>query len=177
MSHDSPAAELPKSLQSMIADAQQAIGNWGPEEETDSETLQSSQEWLLRLSRGEFEERLYWECLADDQEEAGDWQGALASHQKILGLPGLSSVECSKAHSAIALIQRLLGDYEAELAARRFPGALAATKALVRKARLSPPADLVDEAARAFSRAALGPEGIEGTSAFLQKRKAAWVPQ
>lgn len=57
------------------------------------------------------------------------------------------------------------------------PGALAATKALVRKARLSPPADLVDEAARAFSRAALGPEGIEGTSAFLQKRKAAWVPQ
>ena len=57
------------------------------------------------------------------------------------------------------------------------PGALAATKALVRKARLSPPADLVDEAARAFSRAALGPEGVEGMSAFLQKRKAAWVPQ
>ena len=57
------------------------------------------------------------------------------------------------------------------------PGALAATKALVRKARLAPPAELVDEAARAFSRAALGPEGIEGTTAFLQKRKAAWVPQ
>ena len=57
------------------------------------------------------------------------------------------------------------------------PGALAATKALVRKARLSAPADLVDEAARAFSRAALGPEGVEGMSAFLQKRKAAWVPQ
>ena len=57
------------------------------------------------------------------------------------------------------------------------PGALAATKALVRKARLSPPAELVDEAARAFSRAALGPEGVEGTTAFLQKRKAAWVPQ
>jgi isohexenylglutaconyl-CoA hydratase len=57
------------------------------------------------------------------------------------------------------------------------PGALAATKALVRKARLSPPAELVDEAARAFSRAALGPEGVEGTTAFLQKRKATWVPQ
>lgn len=57
------------------------------------------------------------------------------------------------------------------------PGALAATKALVRKARLVPAAELVDEAARAFSRAALGPEGVEGTTAFLQKRKATWVPQ
>ncbi len=56
------------------------------------------------------------------------------------------------------------------------PGALAATKALVRKARWTRPADLVQEAAEAFSRAALGPEGIEGMGAFLQKRKAAWSP-
>ncbi len=57
------------------------------------------------------------------------------------------------------------------------PGAVAATKALIRKSRLHTPASLVHEAAETFSRAALGPEGIEGTTAFLQKRKANWVPQ
>ena len=56
------------------------------------------------------------------------------------------------------------------------PGAVTATKALITKARFQPAAALVQEAAQAFSRAALGPEGIEGTTAFLQKRKAAWVP-
>ena len=57
------------------------------------------------------------------------------------------------------------------------PDALAATKALMAKARLQAPASLVHEAAQAFSAAALGPEGIEGTTAFLHKRKASWVPQ
>jgi isohexenylglutaconyl-CoA hydratase len=57
------------------------------------------------------------------------------------------------------------------------PGAVAATKALIAKARLHSPASMVQEAAEVFSRAALGPEGIEGTTAFLQKRKAAWVPE
>ena len=56
------------------------------------------------------------------------------------------------------------------------PRALAATKALMAKARWNPPADLVDEAAALFSRAVQGPEGQEGTSAFLQKRKPTWVP-
>jgi len=36
---------------------------------------------------------------------------------------------------------------------------------------------LVAEAAEAFSRAALGSEGIEGTTAFLQKRKPSWAPR
>lgn len=56
------------------------------------------------------------------------------------------------------------------------PGAVAATKALVAKARFAAPAALVPEAAQVFSRAALGAEGMEGTMAFLQKRKAQWVP-
>jgi isohexenylglutaconyl-CoA hydratase len=56
------------------------------------------------------------------------------------------------------------------------PGAVAATKALIAKARFQPPATLVAEAAQVFSRAALGAEGMEGTLAFLQKRKASWVP-
>lgn len=56
------------------------------------------------------------------------------------------------------------------------PGALAATKALLAKARFTRPAALVQEAAQAFSTAVLGSEGIEGTMAFVQKRKASWVP-
>ena len=56
------------------------------------------------------------------------------------------------------------------------PGAVAATKALMAKARFHAPASLVHEAAEVFSKAALGPEGLEGTTAFLAKRKASWVP-
>ena len=56
------------------------------------------------------------------------------------------------------------------------PGALAATKALMAKARLQDPASLVQEAAAVFSSAAQGPEGTEGMGAFLQKRKPSWVP-
>lgn len=57
------------------------------------------------------------------------------------------------------------------------PGAVAATKALMARARFHDPASLVQQAAEVFSQAALGPEGVEGTSAFLAKRKASWVPQ
>jgi isohexenylglutaconyl-CoA hydratase len=35
----------------------------------------------------------------------------------------------------------------------------------------------VQHAADVFSKAALGAEGLEGTTAFLQKRRARWVPQ
>jgi len=57
------------------------------------------------------------------------------------------------------------------------PGALAATKKLLAQARFTPPAALVPEAARLFSDAVLGEEGVEGTLAFVQKRKARWVPE
>jgi isohexenylglutaconyl-CoA hydratase len=56
------------------------------------------------------------------------------------------------------------------------PSALAATKALMVKARWHAPATLIDEAATVFSRAVQGPEGQEGTSAFLQKRQPTWAP-
>ncbi len=83
-----------------------------------------------------------------------------------------------------ALALRLVhgvGDVDALLAATLndilacAPGAIAATKALMAKARLQSPASLVAEAAALFSRAALGPEGQEGTMAFLQKRKPSWA--
>ena len=55
------------------------------------------------------------------------------------------------------------------------PAALAATKALIGKARLKPPVELIQEAAAVFSHAAQGPEGQEGIAAFLQKRKPKWA--
>lgn len=56
------------------------------------------------------------------------------------------------------------------------PGALAATKALIAQARWQDPSTMVQAAAAIFSRAAQGPEGIEGMTAFMQKRKPNWVP-
>lgn len=55
------------------------------------------------------------------------------------------------------------------------PGALAATKALMAQARLREPQDLVQSAAAIFSQAAQGPEGLEGMTAFIQKRKPQWA--
>ncbi len=55
------------------------------------------------------------------------------------------------------------------------PGALAATKALISKARLTAAADLLQASAIIFSHAAQGAEGIEGTTAFIQKRKPNWA--
>ncbi len=55
------------------------------------------------------------------------------------------------------------------------PGALAATKALMARARLQAPQDLVQHAAAIFSQAAQGPEGLEGITAFIQKRKPQWA--
>ena len=57
------------------------------------------------------------------------------------------------------------------------PGALAATKALMARARLTEPSHLLRDAAIIFSNAVHGPEGQEGTIAFLQKRKPTWALQ
>ncbi|MGC4060465.1 MAG: enoyl-CoA hydratase-related protein [Aquabacterium sp.] len=57
------------------------------------------------------------------------------------------------------------------------PQAIATTKNLLAHARLSTPESLIDDAAAMFARAVLSDEGQEGTSAFMQRRKPAWVPQ
>lgn len=57
------------------------------------------------------------------------------------------------------------------------PQAIATTKGLLARTRLTPPDQLVDEAAALFARAVLSDEGQEGTGAFMQKRKPYWVPQ
>ena len=87
---------------------------------------------------------------------------------------------------AIGLVHEVHADgaaLDAALAAtlaqtlRCAPGAIAATKSLMARALHTPATELVDEAARLFAQAARGPEGIEGMTAFLQKRAPAWAPQ
>jgi isohexenylglutaconyl-CoA hydratase len=56
------------------------------------------------------------------------------------------------------------------------PGAVAATKALLARARHTPAHELVGHAAEVFASCARGREGSEGMMAFLQKRKPAWAP-
>lgn len=99
------------------------------------------------------------------------------------------AVTGSRITAAEALVIRLVHEVcapaELEVALRRTlgdilscaPGALAATKALMTRARWQRAESLVQDAAQAFAKAALGPEGIEGTTAFLQKRKPNWAPQ
>jgi isohexenylglutaconyl-CoA hydratase len=55
------------------------------------------------------------------------------------------------------------------------PGALAATKSLLRRAAWERPEMLIEDAAKIFARAARGAEGEEGMMAFLQKRAPYWV--
>ncbi len=78
--------------------------------------------------------------------------------------------------AATATLQTVLEQTLADILACA-PGALAATKALMAQARLSEPQALVQQAAAIFSRAAQSPEGLEGMTAFIQKRKPQWAPQ
>jgi isohexenylglutaconyl-CoA hydratase len=56
------------------------------------------------------------------------------------------------------------------------PEAVAETKRLMLRAAGSAPiAELLDQAAESFVRAVRGPEGREGTTAFVAKRKPAWA--
>jgi isohexenylglutaconyl-CoA hydratase len=55
------------------------------------------------------------------------------------------------------------------------PGALAAAKQLVQSANTGAPESLIDAAAKIFSQALQSAEGIEGSSAFMQKRKPHWA--
>jgi isohexenylglutaconyl-CoA hydratase len=55
------------------------------------------------------------------------------------------------------------------------PGANAATKKLLLASAGQPSDDLLDQAAEWFSEAVTGAEGVEGTLAFVQKRKPGWA--
>jgi len=56
------------------------------------------------------------------------------------------------------------------------PGAIAETKRLLHRARDTMPLpQMLDLAAESFAAAVRGPEGREGTTAFVEKRKPAWA--
>ncbi|MGY2341293.1 enoyl-CoA hydratase/isomerase family protein [Pseudomonas sp. SDO5532_S415] len=55
------------------------------------------------------------------------------------------------------------------------PQANAATKKLLLASAVQPSSELLDEAAQWFSEAVTGAEGVEGTMAFVQKRKPGWA--
>lgn len=55
------------------------------------------------------------------------------------------------------------------------PGSIAATKALLSSIAETPAEELLDRAADLFMAAVRGPEGREGTRAFVEKRKPSWV--
>ncbi len=56
------------------------------------------------------------------------------------------------------------------------PEANAMTKKLLLASAGQPSDDLLDQAAQWFSEAVTGAEGVEGTMAFMQKRKPGWAP-
>jgi len=74
---------------------------------------------------------------------------------------------------AQALAERL--DEVLQQVLRCAPEANAVTKALLLASAGQPSSDLLDEAAQWFSAAVTGDEGIEGTLAFMQKRKPRWA--
>jgi isohexenylglutaconyl-CoA hydratase len=55
------------------------------------------------------------------------------------------------------------------------PGANAATKKLLLASAAQPSGELLDQAAEWFGEAVTGAEGVEGTMAFVQKRKPGWA--
>ena len=91
-------------------------------------------------------------------------------------LDGAAALRAGLVHSTVdsATLQGELDTVLADILACA-PGALAATKALMAQARHTAPHALVLEAAAVFSQAAQGPEGLEGMTAFIQKRKPNWA--
>ena len=60
---------------------------------------------------------------------------------------------------------------------RGAPGAIAATKQLLRTLSPQVQPEQIQAASEIFAQAARSPEAIEGTTAFLQKRAPAWSPE
>jgi isohexenylglutaconyl-CoA hydratase len=93
-------------------------------------------------------------------------------------LNGTQACACGLAHAcapaAAALDEAVTATVNAIL--KCAPRAVAATKQLMlRAAGPTPLPQLLDEAADAFADAVLGPEGQEGTRAFVEKRAPSWV--
>jgi isohexenylglutaconyl-CoA hydratase len=83
---------------------------------------------------------------------------------------GLVDVACEGADALEAALTQVLGEI-----GRCAPGANAAIKRLLLAGRTMPREQLLDESSDAFAACLRGPEGQEGVTAFLEKRKPKWV--
>lgn len=90
---------------------------------------------------------------------------------------GAEAARLGIAHQAVADVAALDAALAEVLAQIRkcAPQANRATKALLHRVGQEPLETLLDDAARQFARAVAGPEGAEGTLAFVQKRPATWA--
>jgi tetratricopeptide (TPR) repeat protein len=113
-------ASLPTSLESLIAEAKTAVETWQDDDEPDK-ILDGVRDYFVRLSRGEYEEPLYWECAAEDCEAAGDLMGAIAAYRKMaeVGKEEFTSWKAIHAHGAIAGLLSLLGHQRQSLKERQ----------------------------------------------------------
>jgi isohexenylglutaconyl-CoA hydratase len=83
---------------------------------------------------------------------------------------GLVDVACADSAALEAALARVLAGI-----ARCAPGANAATKRLILASRAMPRNELLDQSADAFAACLRSPEGHEGVTAFLEKRKPKWA--
>jgi tetratricopeptide (TPR) repeat protein len=89
----------------------------------------SMKQWTERLSRGEYDEHLYWECFAEDCELAGDWDAAQDAYRRVLDLPHVDDIYVMQAHGRLGGLHALWGDD-----ARALPHFHAATQRMRRDA-------------------------------------------
>ena len=102
------------------------------------------------------------------------------SHTRALFLTG-ERFDVQRAQ-AIGLVHEVASEGDLDAAVREKvegllaggPGALAATKALLRELRAAPPGKATEIMARRIAELRTGEEGQEGLGAFLEKREPAW---
>jgi isohexenylglutaconyl-CoA hydratase len=90
---------------------------------------------------------------------------------------GRVALELGVVHSVCVDDEGITREVEATLAQIRrcAPGAIAATKHIMAQVGTMDLDAVLDDAAARFAEAVRGPEGTEGTMAFLGKRKPAWA--
>jgi tetratricopeptide (TPR) repeat protein len=108
---------LPRNLEHLISEARRVVGEREPDsyEPDQDEVIEAVDDWLEKLSRGEFDQALYWQYQGEDCEEDGDWQEALEAYQKILEETESSDFEAWQAHGWLARLYEMLGEDEMSL--------------------------------------------------------------
>jgi len=119
---------LPRSLQTLFVDAKNARAQQEtPEAPGEYDyVLQAVDDFVDGLCRGEYTKELYWECIATDCEEDGDWDSAKAAYHNILDLEGDSRFHRWKVFNSLAQLHALLG--EDDLAQKYFKAATKESK-------------------------------------------------